>query len=243
MRVGANDQVCTPIRKALCQCTLRIHNGMTVFHAPVHTHHHKICKLTCRFYLLLDHIGLAGIDHIGLHGAVLRDAIGMLCVGKICDRYTIDSLQRDMTVVAFSLPQTDRYNILRHTAPEAQGSGNAGSAFIVGVVIGQAEHPHTRPVKRTGAIARRRKAWVGGWLQFIRAERFLIDPVHIMLCIKRRNMFVTVIETVSFLSGSAALRLLINGSVDQIISCCRKADNLNQRLRFRLWRRLCFFRL
>ena len=37
---------------------------------------------------------------------------------------------------------------------------------------------------------------------------------------KRRNMFVTVIETVSFLSGSAALRLLINGSVDQIISCC-----------------------
>ena len=36
-------------------------------------------------------------------------------------------------------------------------------------------------------------------------------------------MFVTVIETVSFLSGSAALRLLINGSVDQIISCCRKS--------------------
>jgi len=71
----------------------------------------------------------------------------------------------------------------------------------------------------------------------------LIDPVHIMLCIKRRNMFVTVIETVSFLPGSAAMRLLINGSMDQIISCCRKADSLNQRLRFRLWRRLCFFRL
>ena len=167
----------------------------------------------------------------------------MLCVGKICDRYTIDSLQRDMTVVLFAIPQTGGHYILRHTAPEAQGSGNAGSAFIVGVVIGQAEHPHTRPVKRAGAIARRRKAWVGGWLQFIRAERFLIDPVHIMLCIKRRNMFVTVIETVSFLSGSAAPRLLINGSVDQIISCCRKADSLNQRLRFRLWRRLCFFRL
>ena len=42
---------------------------------------------------------------------------------------------------------------------------------------------------------------------------------------------------------AAALRLLINGCVDQIISCCRKADILNQRLRFRLWRRLCFFRL
>ena len=42
---------------------------------------------------------------------------------------------------------------------------------------------------------------------------------------------------------AAALRLLINGCVDQIISCCRKADSLNQRLRFRLWRRLCFFRL
>ena len=29
----------------------------------------------------------------------------------------------------------------------------------------------------------------------------------------------------------------------QLAACCRKADSLNQRLRFRLWRRLCFFRL
>ena len=167
----------------------------------------------------------------------------MLCIGEVCNGHTVDRLHWDMTVVAFSLPQTGRYNVLRHAVPEPQRSSNAGSAFIVSVIVGKAKHPHTRPVKRTGAIARRRKAWVGGWLQFIRAERFLIDPVHIMLCIKRRNMFVTAIETVSFLSGSAALRLLINGCVDQIISCCRKADNLNQRLRFRLWRRLCFFRL
>ena len=145
--------------------------------------------------------------------------------------------------ILFAAPQTGGDHVLRHGLPELLSSRNAGRALIIGVVVGQAEHPHTRPVKRTGAIARRRKAWVGGWLQFIRAERFLIDPVHIMLCIKRRNMFVTVIETVSFLSGSAALRLLINGSVDQIISCCRKADSLNQRPRFRLRRRLCFFRL
>ena len=209
----------------------------------MHTHHHKICKLTCRFYLLLDHIGLAGIDHIGLHGAVLRDAIGMLCVGKIRDRYTIDSLQRDMTVVTFSLPQTGGHYILRHTAPEAQGSGNAGSAFIVGVVIGQAEHPHTRPVKRTGAIARSGKARVGGWLQLVRTECFLIDPVHILLHVEGSDVLIAVIKAVAFCSGSPALCLLVNRGVDQIISCCRKADSLNQRLRFRLWRRLCFFQL
>ena len=76
----------------------------------------------------------------------------MLCIGKICDRYTIDSLQRDMTVVLFALPQTGGHYILRHTAPEAQGSGNAGNAFIVGVVIGQAEHPHTRKYSATSVV-------------------------------------------------------------------------------------------
>ena len=59
MWVRTYDQVSTPVCKVLRQSSLRICDGMAVFYAPVHTHHHKICKLTCRFYLQLDHIGSA----------------------------------------------------------------------------------------------------------------------------------------------------------------------------------------
>ena len=160
----------------------------------------------------------------------------MLCIGEVCNGHTVDRLHRDAAVVAFSLPQTGRYNVLRHTVPEPQRSSNAGSAFIVSVIVGKAEHPYTSPIKRPCAIARSGKARVGGWLQLVRTERFLIDPVRVLLRVEGSDVLIAVIKAVAFCSGSPALCLLVNRGVDQIIAGGRKAYRLHDWLRLRFCR-------
>ena len=65
----------------LRQCALTVHDGVAVLYAPVHSHHHKICLLTRQAHLMLDHIGLAGVDDIGCHILILADTVGVFSIG------------------------------------------------------------------------------------------------------------------------------------------------------------------
>ncbi len=236
VRVGAHDHICTPVCKILGKGALAVHNGVAVLNAPMHTHHHKICCLACCTHLPLDHIGLAGVDHIGCHGAALRNTVGVLSVRKIGNGHAINGLQGDTVVVRFAFPQAGGYHILRHTVPKAERCCNTGSAFVVGVVVGKAEHPHACPVQCPCTIARRGKARVGRWLQLIVAERFLVDPVDVLLGVERSNVLVAIIKAVA---GSVCTPggLLVNGGVDQIIAGRGKTQRLHHwlRQRFRLF--------
>ena len=135
----------------------------------------------------------------------------MLSIGEIGDGHTIDGLQRDTVVVLFAAPQTGGDYILRHGLPELQSSRNAGRALIIGVVIGQAEHPDAGPVKRPGTVSRGRKAGVGGGLQLITAERFLIDPVDVLLRIEGCDLCIAVIKVVLLPIGGPPGGLLVDG--------------------------------
>ena len=135
MRVGAHNHIGTPVCKLLCQCALTVHNGVAVLYAPVHTHDHKVGLPVCCTNLLLDHIRLAGVDHVGGHGAAGGDAIGVLRVGKVGDGHPVDGLQRNAAVVIRTTPQAGGDYVLRHALPETQGGSQTGCALIVGVVI------------------------------------------------------------------------------------------------------------
>ena len=239
MRVGSHNDIRTPVCQILRQCALAVHDGVAVLNTPVYSHHYKICLLAGQAHLPLDHIGLAGVDDIGCHILALADAVGVLGVGEIGDGDTVDSLQRDAVVVLFALPQTGGDYILRHGLPELQCGRNAGCALIVGVVIGQAEHPHPGAVQRPRTVAGGGKAWVGGRCKGVTAKGLLIDPVHILLGIERRDVLIAVIKAVLSIFACPAGGLIINGRVDQVISCCRKPNRLHHRLRFRFRLRCC----
>ena len=211
MRMGAHDDICAPVCQILRQCALTVHDGVAVLYAPVHSHHHKICLLTRQAHLMLDHIGLAGVDDIGCHILVLADAVGVLSIGEIGDGHTIDGLQRDTVVVLFAAPQTGGDYILRHGLPELQSSRNAGRALIIGVVIGQAEHPHPGTVQRPRTVAGGGKAWVGGGCKGVAAKGLLIDPVHILFRIERSDVLIAVIKAVLSVFACPAGGLIING--------------------------------
>ena len=234
MRMGANNDVCAPVCQILCQCALAVHDGVAVLNAPVHPHHHKIRLLACQPYLPLDHIGLAGVDDIGRHILVLADAVGVLSIGEIGDGHTVDGLQRDTVVILFAAPQTGGDHILRHGLPELQCGRNAGRALIVGVVIGQAEHPHPGAVQCPRTVTWGGKAWVGGGCKGVAAKGLLIDPVHILLGIERSDMLIAVIKAVRSIFACPAGGLFVDRSMNQVISCCRKPDGFHHRLRFRL---------
>ena len=234
MRVGANNDICTPVCQILRQCALAVHDGVAVLYAPVHPNHHKIRLLACQAHLPLDYISLAGVDDIGCHILVLADAVGVFGIGEIGDGHTVDGLQRDAVVILFAAPQTGSDHILRHGLPELQCGRNAGRALIVGVVIGQAEHPHPGAVQCPRTVAGGGKAWVGGWCKSVAAKGLLIDPVHILLSIERSDMLIAVIKAVRSIFACSAGGLFVNRSMDQVVSCCRKADGFHYGLRFRL---------
>ena len=233
MGVGAHNDIRAPVCQILRQCTLAVHDGVAILNAPVHPNHHKIRLLTRQAHLPLDHISLAGVDDIGRHILVLADAVGVLSVGEIRDGDTVDSLQRDMVVVLLTAPQTSDDHILRHGLPELQCSRNAGCALVVGVVIGQAEHPHPGAVQCPRTVTGGRKAWVGGRRKGVTAKGLLIDPIYILLSIERRNMLITVIKAVLSSFACPAGSLIIDRRVDQVISCCGKPDGFHHGLRFR----------
>ena len=234
MRVGANNDICTPVCQILRQCALAVHDGVAVLYAPVHPNHHKICLLACQAHLPLDHICLAGVDDIGRHILVLADAVGVLGVGEIRNRDAVNGLQRDTVIILFAAPQTGGDHILRHGLPKLQCSRNAGCTLIVGVVVGQAEHPHPGAVQCPRTVAGGREAWVGGRRKGVAAKGLLIDPVHILLGIERSDMLIAVIKAVRSIFACPAGGLFVNRSMDQVVSCCRKTDRFHHRLRFRL---------
>ena len=234
MGVGAHNDICTPVCQILRQCALAVHDGVAVLYTPVHPNHHKIRLLACQAHLPLDHISLAGVDDIGRHILVLADAVGVLCVGEIGDGHTVDGLQRDTVVIFFAAPQTGGDHILRHGLPELQRGRNAGGALIVGVVIGQAEHPHPGAVQCPRTVTGGGKAGVGGGCKGVAAKGLLIDPVHILLGIERSDVLITVIKAVLSLFACPAGSLFIDRGMDQVISCCRKPDGFHHGLRFGL---------
>ena len=234
MGVGAHNDVCTPVCQILRQCALAVHDGVAVLYAPVHPNHHKICLLACQAHLPLDHICLAGVDDIGRHILVLADAVGVLGVGEIRNRDAVNGLQRDTVIILFAAPQTGGDHILRHGLPKLQCSRNAGCTLIVGVVVGQAEHPHPGAVQCPRTVAGGREAWVGGRRKGVAAKGLLIDPVHILLGIERSDMLIAVIKAVRSIFACPAGGLFVNRSMDQVVSCCRKTDRFHHRLRFRL---------
>ena len=234
MRVGANNDICTPVCQILRQCALAVHDGVAVLYAPVHPNHHKIRLLACQAHLPLDHISLAGVDDIGCHILVLADAVGVFGIGEIGDGHTVDGLQRDAVVVLFAAPQTGCDHILRHGLPKLQCSRNAGCTLIVGVVVGQAEHPHPGAVQCPRTVTWGGKAWVGGRRKGVAAKGLLIDPVHILLSIERSDMLIAVIKAVRSIFACPAGGLFVDRSMDQVVSCCRKPDRFHHRLRFRL---------
>ena len=234
MWVGAHNDVCAPVCQILCQCALAVHDGVAVLYAPVHPHHHKIRLLTRQAHLPLDHIGLAGVDDIGRHILVLADAVGVLGVGKIGDGDTVDGLQRNAVIVLFAAPQTGGDHILRHGFPELQRSRNAGRALIVGVVIGQAEYPYSGTVQCPRTVAGGRKAGIGGGGKGVAAKGLLIDPVHVLLGVQRRDVLIAVIKAVRSIFACPAGGLFIDRGMDQVISCCRKTDGFHHGLRFGL---------
>ena len=118
MRVGAHNDIRTPVCQLLRQCALAVHDGVAILYTPVNPNHHKIRLLACQTHLPLDHIGLAGVDDIGRHILVLADAVGVLGVGEIRDGHTVDGLQRDAVVLLFAAPQTGGDHVLRHRLPE-----------------------------------------------------------------------------------------------------------------------------
>ena len=118
MRVGAHNDIRTPVCQLLRQCALAVHDGVAILYAPVYPHYHKIRLLACQPHLPLDHIGLAGVDDIGRHILVLADAVGVLGVGEIRDGDAVDGLQRDAVIVLFAAPQTGGDHVLRHGLPE-----------------------------------------------------------------------------------------------------------------------------
>src|SRR5699024_10121896 len=134
--------------------------------------------------LLLDDIGLAGVEDVGLNGVAAGDAVGVLGVGQIGDGNAVDGVERDGPIVRLAPPQPGSDHVCGHGGPEAEGCGNAGSALVVGVVVGQAEHPEPRPVKGVGAVPGGGKAGVGGGGQFVGAQSLLVDPVHIKIAVK-----------------------------------------------------------
>ena len=158
----------------------------------------------------------------------------MLGVGEIRNRDAVDGLQRDAVVILFAAPQTGGDHILRHRLPKLQRSRNAGCTLIVGVVVGQAEHPHPGAVQCPRAVAGSREAGIGGGRKGVAAKGLLIDPVHILLCIERSDGLITVIKAVRSISACPAGGLFIDRGMDQVISCCRKADGFHYGLRFRL---------
>ena len=61
----------------------------------------------------------------------------------------------------------------------------------------------------------------------------LIDPVHILFRIERSDVLIAVIKAVLSSFACPAGSLIINGRMDQVISCCGKPDGFHHRLRFR----------
>ena len=118
MRVGAHNDIRTPVCQLLRQCALAVHDGVAILYTPVNPNHYKIRLLACQTHLPLDHIGLAGVDDIGRHILVLADAVGVLGVGEIGDGDAVDGLQRDAVIVLFAAPQTGGDHVLRHGLPE-----------------------------------------------------------------------------------------------------------------------------
>ena len=148
----AHDHICAPVRQLLGQAALGVCDGVTVLHAPVDAHHHKVGQLGCPLHLLPDGIGLAGVDDMGFHLVVGWDAVGVLGVGQIGDGDAVDGVHRDLPIVA--APQAGGDGVGRHRIPKPQSGGNSAAALVIGMVIGQAEHPETGPVERPGTISR-----------------------------------------------------------------------------------------
>ena len=122
----------------------------------------------------------------------------MLGVGKVRDLYAVYCLDGDAAIVRLALPQAGGDHILRHRLPESEGGGNARSSLIVGVIVRETEHPEACPVKRFGALAGGREAGIGRGRKLFAAERLLIDPVDVLLCIEIEQIPIAVIEAVSF---------------------------------------------
>lgn len=204
MGVGTHDHIGTPVCQRLGQSLLCLGNGVAVLHSPMDAYHHKICVLSCRPYLLLYDIRLAGINDVGRHFAVLRNAIGMLCIGKIGDPHPLDRLDGDAAIVGFAFPQSGGDHVLRHRFPEAEGGGNAGSALIIGVVVREAEHPEPRAVQRLRALARSREAGVGRRLQFSGTEGLLVDPIDVLSSEEGVQILITLVKAIALSFRSPA---------------------------------------
>ena len=206
---------------------------MAVLDAPVYADHHKIGLLPGRPHLLLHDILLAGVDDVCGHLAVPGDAVGVLGVGEVRDLYAVHGLDGDAAIVRLALPQAGGDHILGHRLPEPEGGGNARSPLVVGVIVREAEHPETCPVKRFGALTGSREARIGRGRKLFAAERLLIDPVDVLLCIKIKQIRVAVIEAVSFALCSPPGGLRIDGRMDEVVPCSREAQCRDDRLRLR----------
>ena len=158
----------------------------------------------------------------------------MLGVGQIGDGDAVDGVHRDLPIVA--APQAGGDGVGRHRIPKPQGGGNSAAALVIGMVIGQAEHPETGPVERPGTISRRGKAGVGGGGKLVGAEGLLVDPVDVKGAVEGDQIFVAVVETVRGRSHRPGGSLLVDLGMDQVVTGGGKADRLHHRLRFRrLW--------
>ena len=105
------------------------------------------------------------------------------------------------------------------------------------LLIGQSsteKHPDAGPVKCPGTVSRGRKAGIGGGLQLIAAERFLIDPVDVLLRIEGCDLCIAVIKVVLLPTGGPPGGLLVDGGMDQVIARSRKAERFHHRFRFGL---------
>ena len=236
MRVRAQNNIRTPVGKLLGEIPLGLGDLVAVLHAPVNSHHHEIGQLTRPAHLLFHHIPLAGVDDIGRHGTALRDAIGVVGVGEVGNRHTVYRLQGDGAIITLSVPPAGRDHIFRHLVPEPQRCCNTFGTFIVGVVVGKTEHLDACPVKSLCAFTGGRKAGIGGRLQFLAAERFLVDPVYILRGIKIQQVLVAVVKIISLAFRCPAGCLFVDGSMDQIVPGGRKTQCGCNRLRFRFGR-------
>ena len=195
--------------------------------------YHKIGLLPGRPHLLLHDILLAGVDDVCGHLAVPGDAVGVLGVGKVRDLYAVYCLDGDAAIVRLALPQAGGDHILRHRLPESEGGGNARSSLIVGVIVRETEHPEACPVKRFGALAGGREAGIGRGRKLFAAERLLIDPVDVLLCIEIEQIHIAVIKAVSFALCSPPGGLRIDGLMNEVVPCSREAQCRDDRLRLR----------
>src|SRR5699024_3221436 len=106
MGMGAYHHISAPVCQLLSQSLLRLGDGVAVLNTPVGAYHHKVCQLGRFLDLLLNDIGLVGVDDVGLHGILAGDAVGVLGVGQIGNGNAVHRVHRDVAIVRLAPPQT-----------------------------------------------------------------------------------------------------------------------------------------